>query len=280
MLGHPDAHGEGVRNLPEMPDIDYAEATQAVHEAMLAAYPGYVSSRITELGIDPDEAAEAIEVGRRWLDGRYRDQRELPPDRQDRSPLELFQAACAFPTERLESLGLAPAERDEVTISALPGDLYDLAPASSQELGDDIWKVHVAWGVARASIVAGVVPRATAETPRRTVGVAVVTTNLMDRTRIVDTATGRGLSTVAWRNPGAVQRGLEEDSPVVAFVDLEHRAADEIIRLLADGGVRTIAYGPHVDDLAMARAGSLGADEVLARSRFFRRLTDWLPHIA
>ena len=269
-----------VRNLPPMTSPDYTSATKAVHEALLAAFAGHVRARVEALGVDPEEVGDAIEVGRRWLEVRYRELRELPPEQQRRSPLELFQAACAFPTERLESLGVAPVERDEVTVSALPGDLYDLAPASSQDLGDDVWRAHVAWGVARASIVAGMVPRSEAEPEERAaVHVAVITGNLMDRTRIVDTARDRGLSTAVWRNPGAVAKGLEETKPVVAFVDLEHGASDEIIRLLGDAGVRVIAYGPHVDDFALARAGSLGATEVLTRSRLFARLTDRLPRI-
>jgi hypothetical protein len=258
-------------------DTDYAAATVAVHEAMLKAYPGHIGRRVAALGVDPADVAAAVEVGRRWLEVAYREQRGLPPGVQRRSPLELLQAACAFPTERLEDLGLEPVERDEVAAAALPGDRYGLAPVSSQELGDDVWKVHVAWGVARAAEVAGVVPRASSASTRTSIGVAVVTANLMDRTRIVDTATDAGLSTVVWRNPGAVERGLVGHEPAVAFVDLEHAAADAVVRLLGEAGVRTVAYGPHVDDVAMARARSLGATDVVPRSKLFTRLRDWLP---
>lgn len=256
---------------------DYDAATIAVHDAMLRAYPGHIERRLDALGVPLTDVSDAVEVGRRWLGVAYREQRDLPAAEQRRSPLELFQAACAFPTERLADLGVGHVERDEVTESALPGDVFDLAPASSQELGDDVWKVHVAWGVARAGAVAGVVPR-TADLPeRRTVGVAVVTSNLMDRTRIVDTAAAAGLSTAVWRNPGAVEQGLATSDPIVALLDLEHGAADDIIRMLAGAGVRTIAYGPHVDDIAMARARSLGASDVVPRSRFFTKLVEWLP---
>ena len=259
-----------------MTSPDYAAATIAVHEVMLGAFGGHVNARIASLGIDTADVADSVEVGNRWLAGHYRDQQELPPADQDRSPLELFQAACAFPTERLDALGVERLERDPIVASALPGDVYALAPASSQELGDDVWRLHVAWGVAKASIVASVVPRPV-EPERTTVGVAVVSANLMDRTRMVDTATGLGLSSVAWRNPGAVQAGLASTSPVVVFLDLEHAMADDILRMLVTEDHRVIAYGPHVDDVALARAGSLGASEVLPRSRLFKRLQDWMP---
>lgn len=259
---------------------DYEAATAAIHGALVDAFGPHITARIAALDVEPADMEDAIAVGRRWLEGRYREQRELPAAEQTRSPLELFQAACAFPTERLTALGVEPADRDDVAMSALPGDVYDLAPASSQELGEDVWRLHVAWGVARASVVAGVLPRTDPEPERSRIGVAVVTGNLMDRTRIVDTATDRGLGSVAWRNPGAVAAGLETTIPAVAFVDLEHRASDEVVRLLSEAGIRTIAYGPHVDDFAMARARSLGADDVVARSRLFGRLTDWMPRPA
>jgi len=255
----------------------YEAATTAIHAAMVDAFGPHITARLAAVDVEPADVADAIAMGRRWLEGRYREQRELPATEQTRSPLELFQAACAFPTERLEALGVEPAHRDDVAVSALPGDVYDLAPASSQDLGDDVWRLHVAWGVARAAVIAGVVPRTDAVPEHSHVGVAVVTGNLMDRTRIVDTAADRGLGSVAWRNPGAVATGLETTVPAVAFVDLEHRAADEVVRLFAGAGIRTIAYGPHVDDFAMARARSLGADDVVTRSRLFGRLTDWMP---
>ena len=47
--------------------------------------------------------------------------------------------------------------------------------------------------------------------------------------------------------------------------------------MLSDAGIRIVAYGPHVDDIAMARARSLGAKDVVPRSRLFGKLVDWLP---
>jgi hypothetical protein len=99
----------------------------------------------------------------------------------------------------------------------------------------------------------------------------------MDRTRIGDAATAAGCELILWRNPGAVSAGLDSEPPALAFVDLSHPAANEAIAQLAAARVRTIAFGPHVDDLAMAAAGALGADEVLPRARFFHRLAALFP---
>ncbi len=67
---------------------------------------------------------------------------------------------------------------------------------------------------------------------------------------------------------------------VRAFVDMAAAGADDAIRALAGAGVATIAFGPHVDDVALVRARSLGAGDALPRSVFFRRLADLMPRRA
>ena len=51
--------------------------------------------------------------------------------------------------------------RDEVTVNALPGDRYGLAPASSRELGDEVWEAHLRWGAAKAAALTGDQPTET-----------------------------------------------------------------------------------------------------------------------
>ena len=75
----------------------------------------------------------------------------LPFHRQSRGPLELFQDAVRFPTAVLQEAGVAAVPGTRPPATALPGDLYDLAPASSQELGEDVWGAHLAWGAAKAA---------------------------------------------------------------------------------------------------------------------------------
>jgi hypothetical protein len=55
----------------------------------------------------------------------------------------------------------------------------------------------------------------------------------------------------------------------VVIVDLA-RAADRITAIRAATTGRIVAYGSHVDELALAAARDAGADVVMARSRFFR----------
>jgi hypothetical protein len=69
------------------------------------------------------------------------------------------------------------------------------------------------------------------------------------------------------------------ERPVVVFVDLEHPDADEAVRSASGQPGRVVAYGPHVDDIAMVRAQALGADEAMPRSRFFRDPSAHFPTV-
>lgn len=254
----------------------YAAASRRVAETFVASYPGYVRLRLATAGASGPEVDAAIDRGAASLAAAFAGWQDASPQRQGTSPLELFREALTEPTDAALALGAVRPDRDDVQERALPGDLFDLAPATSRDIGEEAWEAHVAWGIARAEAIAGVVPRPP-EAPVAGVTVALVGTDLMDRTRIGDAVEAAGYELLVWRNPGAVDKGLDVGAPAIAFVDLGHPAANEAIERLAGAGVRTVAFGPHVDDVAMAAARALGADEVLPRSRFFARLPSLIP---
>jgi hypothetical protein len=247
--------------------------------AFVDAYPRYVAGRLDELGIAaPDGMEAAIEAGSRDLSKGLEALFARPAAEQDRSPLEVFQAALRAPTAALAAAEVTPVRRDPVAVNALPGDLYDLAPASSQALGEAALHAHLAWGVAKAAAVAGMVPatpQSSAASPGPTV--ALVGSAKADRDAIAVALSTSGIELVWWRNPGAIERGLAGVTPIVGLVDIAHRAADEAIRTLSAAGVRTVGFGEGVDDFALARHGVLGADEVIERSRLIDRIGDYLP---
>lgn len=238
----------------------------ALLAGMVRAYRPYAESR---LPVPPDAVppglSEALEEGERWLHAELQALLSLPYADQPRAPLELFQEAMRFPTVVLEAAGVDPPQRDPVTEAALPGDLYVLAPASSRELGDEVWKAHLAWGSAKASAM-----------QRPAIG--LLSADLMDRSRIEAVVVAAGFRLVVWSSGGSVS--VEGRRPVRALVDLDHPDADGVISALASFGVATVAFGPHVDDLGLVRARSLGAVDALPRSRFFRTLPDLLPTLA
>ncbi len=147
-----------------------------------------------------------------------------------------------------------------------PGELFrqalEAAGLDDTPLGGDAHQAHLAWGVAKAQAFASP-------------SVLYVGNDLMDRSKIAAAAEAAGLAL-------RVAAGGDPDpaGAVRAFVDLSRPGADDAIRTLAAAGVATIAFGPHVDDVALVRARSLGADDALARSVFFRRLPELLPHRA
>lgn len=119
---------------------------------LTAAYRPYLLARMRERGWSDVTGVEpAISDGERWLGDALSELLTLPFARQHRGPLEVFQEAVRFPTDALATAGIEPVPRDRVAVDALPGDLYDLAPASSRDLGEDVWQAHLRWGAAKAA---------------------------------------------------------------------------------------------------------------------------------
>jgi hypothetical protein len=237
-----------------------APVADALHSAFVAAYRPYVEGLLVERGLP--SVPDAVAAGERWLDEALGELLALPAREQPRSPLEVFQEALRFPTEALLAAGADPVARDEVAESALPGDVLDLAPASSQALGEAAWRAHLEWGAAKAARMG---PHA-----------VLVTRNLMDASRIEAAGAGVGFRVTT----ATAVADVPEGGAVVAFVDLEHPDADAAITALSAAAGRVIAYGPHVDDVAMVRARSLGAAEALPRSRFFKDPAAMFPAIS
>jgi len=228
-------------------------------DAFVAAYRPYVKGRLDAAGLPAVDGA--IDDGAVWLSGALAALLELPYRDQRRSPLEVFQEALVFPTDALAHLGVEPAARDPVAVAALPGDLFGLAPASSQDLGEGAWRAHLAWGAAKADAMR---PSA-----------ILVGRNLLDGSRIAEAAARAGYRLVTAASlPDDVERHA------IGFVDLEHPDADEAVRRLTARCGRVIAFGPHIDDFAMTRARSLGASDALPRSRFFSGLGEQFPAVS
>ncbi len=238
--------------------------SSALHSAFVGAFGQYLKGILEERGLPAISDQIVTEAGY-WLDSNLAVLLELPYPEQRRSPLEIVQEAVAGPTTALAKMEVKAPLRDPVSVAALPGDIYGIAPASSAALGETAFEAHLAWGIAKARVLAPLV----SGRGRR---VALLTGDLMDRSRFEAAVHDAGLQLEPWIPE-------PEHRPVVAFVDLTHPDSDRAIEALATAGVRTIAFGPHVDEDAMARAGLLGADVVLTRSQLFRSIGDHLPRL-
>jgi hypothetical protein len=125
--------------------------------------------RPTSLG-DPDRRLPAVRAGacsptRMGLDGRSRPE---PPRgrclaRRNSSLLSLpfadqtgvrskcSRRRCGFPPRLWPPPGFPRSSATRWPANALPGDVYDLAPASSRDLGEEVWEAHLRWGAAKAA---------------------------------------------------------------------------------------------------------------------------------
>ena len=236
-----------------------------LHSAFVGAFEQYLKEILTERSL-PTLPDQTVADARQWLDESLAQLLELPYPEQRRSPLEIMQEAMSGPTEALAQKEVRAPLRDPMSVAALPGDIYGIAPASSAALGESAFEAHLAWGIQKARALA---PLVTGRGRR----VALVSGDLMDRSKFEEAVNGAGMKVQAWRKSEGPMR------PVVAFVDITHPEADEAIRTLASDQIRVIAYGPHVDEDAMARAATLGASLVLSRSRLFRTIGEHLPRL-
>ncbi|MGI9648967.1 MAG: hypothetical protein ACR2OI_10645, partial [Acidimicrobiia bacterium] len=211
----------------------------ALHSAFVGSFSPYLKEILEQRGL-PAISADIVRAAEQWLDAQLAALLELPYARQRRSPLEVVQEAMTGPTKALQEAGAKPVLRDPVSVAALPGDIFGIAPASSSVLGEEAFQAHLAWGVEKA--------RALAPQVVGGLSVLVVSGDLMDRSKFEDAVNGAGLEMVVWG------RGNAEVRPAIAFVDPTHSDADEAITTLSGQGVRVVAFGPHVDEDAMVRA--------------------------
>ena len=248
-----------------------SEVAQQLFDQFVSVYRQVIEERLAAMACPASEEVEAaIDEGETWLRVELDELLATTFAQQTRSPLEVFQEAARFPTAALIAEGAQPVRRDHVSESALPGDLFGLAPASSQDMTSDAWRAHLAWGAAKAQAMAHQVRRPMA---------GVYSRNLLDRSKLEMELRAAGYDAFLLRNLELTSKAMSGKRPPVAFIDLENQDADEVIRVLSDNGVAVVAYGPHVDDLSMQRARGLGASAAVARSRLFGRVADHLPQI-
>jgi hypothetical protein len=78
----------------------------------------------------------------------------LDPERQPMTPLQVVRTAYREPAGVLRAHGVAPIVRDAFAERAWPDDDYGLVPDTFADLGDDdLAPMHLAWGVAKATVV-------------------------------------------------------------------------------------------------------------------------------
>ena len=74
---------------------------------------------------------------------------------QRATPLQVVRSAVREPTGVLAAHGIPPVVRDEFAERSWPDDVYGLAPHTLDDLGvDGLGPLHLAWGMAKARVLA------------------------------------------------------------------------------------------------------------------------------
>ncbi len=251
-----------------------------VGAAFVGAYVPYLERTLSRLGLPvTDRVTRAMTDGEKWLAIRLAEIDSGSPQALRRGPLEIFQEAMRFPTAALEADGVAPALRDAVEESALPGDIYGLAPASSRDLGDSVLAIHIKWGVARVKALSvkpahtlselAVIPRAAVAEPdplvRETLKVALE---------------HAGYATTLWRNPAEAETSAGTQVVHVAVIGAGHPVVDDLLEVCTREDIPGIVVCDVADDFAQARYLSLGAFRVVGRDAFIVGAATLLPRRA
>ncbi len=250
-----------------------------VGPAFTAAYLPYLERTLARLDLPMSERVMgAIADGKKWLANELETIDSASPRDLRRGPLEIFQEAMRFPTAALVAEGVAPALRDIAAESALPGDVYALAPASSQDLGESVLEVHVAWGVARARALSGSLPESQ---PRSDLAVvprsAVAEPNPLVRESLKVALEAAGYATTLWRNPAEAETSAGTRVIHVAVISGSHPVADALLEVCTREDIPAIVVCEIADDIAQARYLSLGAVRVVGREAFIGGAATMLP---
>ena len=260
---------------------DQVSLSAQLRMALVAAFPGYVARRLRELGVTVADEVMARSAGN--LSESLRRLEESPHDLGE-SPLELVRIATEPVTAALVAAGVDPVERDGQAVELHPDDLFDLYPATSRDLGEEVWRVHMQWGLERARRVAGMVPAASPgakpedSSLRNVPAVALFGVSEPKRSELEQRIRDLGYRPLLWRNPASLEEGLTT-KPVLALVDLRHPTANDAISRLKAGEVRVLAFGDDMTDFAQAATMALGAEEVMELDRVVDLLGSRLPRI-
>jgi hypothetical protein len=134
----------------------------ALAEAIEAALPGWVERSVARIataywGAVPEQVRAAAEAaGERAAEEvgpRLRDLLATDVDEQRTNPLALLRTAVEYPTVVLRDAGVPPVVRDEFAERAFPDDVYDLAPATWNDVDPSLHEPGIAWGAWKAKTV-------------------------------------------------------------------------------------------------------------------------------
>jgi len=134
-----------------------AELADAIEAALPAWVVRSVEQRLQAWAgrADPvviDQARAAGERSRAEIGAEIRRLLSLDVDEQRTNPLSIVRRAVRYPTQVLQAAGVPPVRRDEFAEHAFPDDIYDLSPASFDDVDPSLHEPGLLWGAAKAHV--------------------------------------------------------------------------------------------------------------------------------
>jgi hypothetical protein len=135
---------------------------EALADAVDAVLSGWVERSVARIvtayrgGEPPEVACAAQEAGRAAVDdigGVLRRLLAQDVDDQRANPLSIVRGAVRYPTAVLRDAGVPEVVRDDFRVRAFPDDVYDLSPASWQDVDPSLHEPGLIWGAWKAKTV-------------------------------------------------------------------------------------------------------------------------------
>lgn len=131
-----------------------ARYPQELLRAVTAAFGPWFRGRLRDIsGRDDDRLDGATVTAQEWVASGLATLLAEDPEEQRTNPLQLLRSAARFAVPALESMGIAPPERDEFEQRAMPEDPYGIGPLAWIDLGEEVHEAGITWGAWKAATV-------------------------------------------------------------------------------------------------------------------------------
>ncbi|MDZ7675532.1 MAG: hypothetical protein U5K30_10745 [Acidimicrobiales bacterium] len=139
----------------------YAEVCDTLVETVAAVVPGWIERLVTERvrawrgEVNEEVAATAARAGTAARDDVVPALRALVDtdiDDQRGNPLALLRGATSHAHAVLADAGVPEVVRDQFAERSFPDDVYDLVPASWDEVDPSLHEIGITWGAAKAHL--------------------------------------------------------------------------------------------------------------------------------
>jgi hypothetical protein len=249
-----------------------AEYASALSAAMIELVPKWIEAVIAARAPEPGSAATRDAVDRLRSLAQTLTTTELSRllesdiDDQWSSPLEIVRSLVPALTAELHELDAPAVPRDPRSIELMVQDVYAITPATFADIDPSLHPLGLAWGAAKAHV------HLRRHAPRDPTPVVVVfAPELGDRSRF------DSFDVTHVRSAGKLIEFAESTEPDLIIVDLDRTSAPADFRL---DNAHVVGFGSHVETERQDVALEAGFDAVMARSVFFRRLSELLAPVA